>query len=80
LDGYNKDLKLAFEYNGVQHYKFSPKFHKSMKDFEDQIKRDSDKKIMCKKANVTLIEIPYTVVYKNLDTYIKKELRNRGLI
>ena len=29
LDGYNKKLKLAFEYDGYQHYIYPNKFHKS---------------------------------------------------
>lgn len=27
LDLYNEELKLAIEFNGYQHYNFSPKFH-----------------------------------------------------
>ena len=30
LDCFNKELKIAVEYNGKQHYKFIPFFHKSM--------------------------------------------------
>jgi len=74
LDGYNEKLKLAFEYNGVQHYKFSPRFHLSANDFRDQIERDRDKRIMCEKEGVTLIEIPYTVKYNDLEGYIKSRL------
>lgn len=74
LDGYNDELKLAFEYNGYQHYKFSSKFHKNMTDLEDQIQRDIDKKEMCRKHGIELIEIPYNIKYENLYAYILKEL------
>jgi hypothetical protein len=80
LDGYNKDLKLAFEYQGIQHYKYSPWFHRSVKDYESQVQRDREKREMCKRANVTVIEIPHTVKYDKLDSYIRTELRKRGLI
>lgn len=81
LDGYNKDLKLAFEYQGVQHYKYSPdRFHKSIKDYEEQVQRDNDKRHLCKKAGITVVYIPYTVKYQNLESYIRKELRDLGII
>ena len=80
LDGYNSDLKLAFEYQGVQHYKYSPRFHKSEKDFADQLKRDQDKRAMCAKAGVKVIEIPYIIKYEKLEGYIRNELRNLGYI
>ncbi len=34
IDMYNKDLNLAIEYNGVQHYKFIRHFFKDESDFE----------------------------------------------
>lgn len=80
LDGYNKDLNLAFEYQGIQHYKFSPRFHNSIKDYEEQVKRDIDKRKLCEKENVTLIEIPYTILYDKLEGYIREQLRNRNLL
>jgi hypothetical protein len=78
LDGYNMDLNLAFEYNGVQHYKFSPKFHKTKDDLVHQIKRDKDKRTMCKINGTKLVEIPYTVKYEKLEAYIKGQLVKLG--
>jgi len=76
LDGYNPQLKLAWEYNGIQHYKYTPKFHKSQQDFIDQLQRDKEKKELCKINGIILIEIPYTINYDNLEQYIRQQLNN----
>lgn len=78
LDGYNSDLKLAFEYNGIQHYKYSPYFHKSMQDFVAQKKRDKDKEVLCRANGITLITIPANVPYNDLEKFIKKSLKTYG--
>jgi hypothetical protein len=55
LDMYCPLLNLAFEYQGIQHRKFTKMFHKSMKDFYDQIDRDQYKKYQCQKLGIKLI-------------------------
>lgn len=80
LDGYNENLKLAFEYNGIQHYKFSPMFHKTIDDFEQQKIRDIQKREYCMKHGITLIEIPYSVPYKNLESFITMNLIKTGFL
>src|SRR5207248_3901311 len=40
LDGYNDELKIAFEYDGEQHYKVIKRYHKTTEDFERQVQRD----------------------------------------
>jgi hypothetical protein len=55
LDIFIEDLKLAIEYQGAQHYK--PLYWAS--DFTSQTMKDSEKKIICKKHGITLIEVPY---------------------
>ena len=75
LDGYNDELKLAFEYNGIQHYKFSPLFHKSINDFYEQQIRDVEKKELCRRNNITLIEIPSNIKYDKLKDYILDKLK-----
>ena len=68
-DGYNKNLNLAFEYQGIQHYKLNGiRYNKKGLDYQqqcDQIKRDK-----CKEKAITLIEVPYTVKYENMEKYI----------
>jgi thiol-disulfide isomerase/thioredoxin len=60
LDGYNHNLNLAFEYNGIQHYENVKHFHKSNnKDLKSQIKRDNTIIDLCKKNNINLLIVPY---------------------
>lgn len=75
FDCYNKDLKLAIEYNGEQHYKYVSKFHKTEKDLKCQQLRDKNKIKYCLNNNIKLIIIPYTE-NKNLKEFILKELNN----
>lgn len=60
LDMYNDELKLAIEYNGIQHYKYEKFFHKSKEDFETRVADDELKVKLCKKNHVDLIVVPYT--------------------
>lgn len=77
LDGYNEELQLAFEYCGVQHYKYTPFYHKrGYGDFLKQVERDKLKAQICKERNIRLIVIPHTVEYSDLEQYIKLELKN----
>lgn len=71
LDCYNEKLNLALEYNGKQHYKYVPIFHKGDKDaYKSQKERDKLKKRICTVRNITLIVVPYTVPFKDLERYI----------
>lgn len=81
LDCFNSDLNLAVEYNGVQHYKFTPYFHKNREAFDNQKYRDYMKRKMCEENNIILIEVPYTVKLESIDSYLKSQLRtlNRKL-
>jgi hypothetical protein len=78
LDCYNPELGLALEYNGIQHYKFTPFFHKNKEAFLNQKYRDDMKRRICKENRITLVEIPYTVKYEYLEPYIKEQLRKCG--
>ena len=75
LDCYNEELQIAVEYNGVQHYKYVPYFHKNNEAFLNQKYRDDMKRRMCKDQNIILIEVPYTVKLENIERFIKDELR-----
>lgn len=76
IDCYSPKLKLGVEYNGEQHYKFIPHFHKNYEAFRLQQYRDELKRRMCSDNNVTLIEVPYTV--KNIPRYLFEKLEALG--
>lgn len=75
LDCFNEELKIAVEYNGIQHYKYVPYFHKNNEAFLNQKYRDDMKRRICKDENIILIEVPYTVKLENIERFIKDELR-----
>ena len=74
LDCYNDDLKLAVEYQGQQHYKYTPHFHRNKEAFDNQRYRDDMKRRMCMENGVKLLEVPYTVKPDKIEGYIKQML------
>lgn len=74
IDCYCPELRLGVEYNGVQHYKYTPYFHKNREAFLNQKYRDEIKKRACQDAGVTLIVVPYTVKPKDIQTFLQREL------
>ena len=81
LDGYNAELSLAFEYNGVQHAQHSPFFHRKEGDYDSQQERDRLKREMCnnQKPKIRLITIPHTVPVKKLRSYIMSEIKKLAI-
>jgi hypothetical protein len=55
LDIYIPQYKIAFEYQGYHH--FSP--INVWGAYENQIRKDEEKKLKCKENNITLISVPY---------------------
>jgi hypothetical protein len=75
LDLYNEELRLAVEYNGRQHYKYSTYMHQNSKDkFMNQQYRDYIKKDLCDKHGVRLIIVPYTIAHKDIPAFLSREL------
>ena len=83
IDGYCNILNLAFEYNGIQHYKpicfgeYSKE--KAKMNLKNQQIRDKEKLKLCNKNNVTLIVIPYTVKRKDIQHFIIQECKKRNI-
>lgn len=74
LDGYNEELKIAFEYNGYQHYKYPNFFHADEAAFIKQQASDQYKKQYCIDNNITLIIIPYTIKQQDIKQFILERL------
>ena len=78
LDGYNTEEKIAFEYQGIQHYQYNSHFHKTEEEFKNQQKRDKRKKQILESKNIELIEIPYKYDHKTnateLNNFLESEL------
>lgn len=73
LDGFCEELRIAFEYNGRQHYEVHPIWHPNgEKDLARQKERDMRKTAQCDENWVTLITIPYTM--PNKEHFITSEL------
>lgn len=53
------DKVYFIEYNGEQHYTWTY-FHKSVEDFEGQLRRDQNIRDYCSSSGIILIEIPFT--------------------
>ena len=76
LDMFNDKLKLAFEYNGKQHFEYNPTFHKSKDSFKQLQENDKIKNKICSKNNITLITVPYTINNNKIKTYILDKLNS----
>ena len=76
LDGYCEELKLAFEYDGEQHYHdFTFRFQKN-KTLKEIKKRDELKNKLCKEHGIVLIRIPYWKK-DDLEGYIFRQFSRR---
>lgn len=68
LDGYNEELKIAFEYHGKQHYEEIPHFHRKENSFDLQQERDIWKEIKCDELGIDVIVIPYWYDHTDFDS------------
>ena len=72
LDGYNDELKLAFEYNGAYHYE-PHKLHHRNRSLEEVQNIDDKKQELCQKNGVRLLVIP-EMDYDDIEQYINHNL------
>jgi len=79
LDGYNDNLKLAFEYDGEHHYFIVLKYKMTNDDLIKQQNADKEKNELCKINNVNLIRIPYFIKYDKLKNYITDKCKELSI-
>lgn len=70
LDCFCEELRLAVEYNGLQHYVWPNYTNQSHKDFIKQCRRDQLKVDLCDLNDVYLITVPYNVPIEEIENYI----------
>ncbi len=70
LDGYNKNLKLAFEAQGEQHYHAVVYFNQTLEDLEQRKEDDLRKLELYKQNEVILIQVPYYISPSEMQQYI----------
>jgi hypothetical protein len=63
-------LGIAFEYNGIHHYKWPNYTGQTYEEFIAQVRRAEYKIDQCDRMGVYLITIPYTVPKSRLRDYI----------
>ena len=80
LDGFCDKLKLAFEYNGRQHYEDIGHFRKNGKEYIEKRKIDDKlKHKLCKDRKIILIEVPYTVQFEDMGKYIIEKAKENDI-
>ena len=80
LDGYCDDLRLAFEFNGKQHYEKHKYFHRNGQSLEKRQGKDREKAQKCKELSIELIVIPYWICEKNEEvSFIHKKLEENKI-
>lgn len=74
LDCYNEELKIACEYNGIQHNIYPNWTGQTYKQFIDQLARDKFKADTCKRLGIYLIVVPHTIKHSDIRDFIIRYL------
>lgn len=70
-DCYNEQEKIAIEVNGEQHYVFPNKYHKTIQEFEAQVRRDRYKFDISNKYGIYHISVPYWVPNELISDWVE---------
>ena len=73
VDCYNERLG-GLEYNGIQHYVFPNRYHKTEKDFINYTRKDKFKVKQFERVGKNLIVVPYTIKRKDFADFISSQL------
>jgi hypothetical protein len=74
IDLFCAELRLGVEHSGLSHYVFPSSLHKTRDEFDATVRRDFLKRKLCARANVLLIEIPFTVKHAAMRDFILSEI------
>lgn len=67
-----KGRRIGIEYNGRQHYEYTPYFHQSLDAFYNQQLRDIKKQEYCDINQIILLVIPYTLYPREIIEYLDR--------
>ena len=76
IDGYNKELKLGFEYQGRQHFIYIEFFHRTKENFKYIKSNDRIKKKILKNKNIFMLYPTYRLKKENYKNYILGKIKN----
>lgn len=76
LDGFCPELKLAFEHDGIQHFKVGGRYSNNSSMLSDLKQRDSKKDSLCAGAGIDLLRFSYNENFDELPNLIKSKLPN----
>ncbi len=79
LDGYNTDLKLAFEFQGEHHYPPRSRNAHLRRRYRKVYIKDNLKQKICETYGVVLITVPY-FIKNHIHTFIKRQVRKHRSI
>jgi hypothetical protein len=79
LDGYCKELQVAFEYHGVQHYKYINYFHREAGSLNQRQLDDEHKERLCLKHVIHLFVIPFTVSASEIPGFVARLAQEKEL-
>lgn len=85
LDGYNEKLKIAFEYQGYQHYEidkavvFRRGLEAAQEKLEEIQQRDLFKITKCIEQDVLLIVVPYWIPERDWKSFIEDKIITRRI-
>lgn len=74
LDGYNADIKIAFEAQGPQHTVWKNKYDNNYQGYLTRVENDKAKIRICDEQNVGLIVVDYLVPKHVLGRYIRSRI------
>jgi len=80
IDLFNREVGLGVEVQGIQHYKFTPRYHLSEDQFRSQKDRDNMKLSKCQQMGIKIIEVPYHIKERDLRNFLIKRLREERLL
>jgi len=88
LDGHSKNLRIAFEYHGRQHYENAYHFYKGDNEkFDNRLIDDQKRRELCKQNNYILIEIGFEwkdgklrrIKFREMEDFIRQICKEKGI-